>query len=364
MKDSQSVQKKQKKFIKKTVKPEGVTTAAKDSLFPKFVFPKLKIPVAKKVEKNLALLLIPLILFIIFLLLNAINDYYARDITKNQLVGFPQETTLSSYPFVNTVPLISLSAKSAIITDSDSQVVLFSKYPGLRFSMASTTKIMTALTALDYYKMNSTLTVLNTNVEGSVLHLQLGDQFYFEDLLYAMLLPSANDAAVVIADNYPGGQVAFVEKMNEKAKALHLADTHFADPTGLNDDGDYTTVVDLARLASMAIQNKDFVTITSTKQKVISNVSGAKQYALSNLNKLLGTNGVTGIKTGTTEGAGEVLVTSTRNKDHTFIIVVMNSEDRFGDTQALLNFIDQQVEFIMPSESTTSSTGTTGITGK
>jgi D-alanyl-D-alanine carboxypeptidase len=346
MKDSQSVQKKQKRFLKKTVKPVVLTTPAKDSLLPKFIFSKFKIPVAKNVEKNLALLLIPLILFIIFLLLNAINDYYARDITKNQLAGFPVETTLSSYPFVNTVPLISLSAKSAIITDSDSQVVLFSKNPQLRFSMASTTKIMTALTALEYYKMDSILTVTRANIEGSVLHLQLGDKFYFEDLLYAMLLPSANDAAVVIADNYPGGQEAFVEKMNQKAKAMHLSDTHFADPTGLNDDGDYTTVVDLARLASMAIQNKEFVKVTSTKQKIISNVAKSRQYALANLNKLLGTSGVTGIKTGTTEGAGEVLVTSIVNKEHTFIIVVMNSEDRFGDTQALLSFIDQQVQFV------------------
>jgi D-alanyl-D-alanine carboxypeptidase len=346
MKDSQSVQKKQKRFLKKTVKPVIVTTPAKDSLLPKFNFPKLKLRITKKTEKNLALLLIPLILFIIFLLLNAINDYYTREIAKNQLTGFPVETQLSAYPFVNTVPLVALSAKSAIITDSDSQVVLFSKNPGLRFSMASTTKIMTALTALEYYKLNSILTVSHTNVEGSVLRLQLGDQFYFEDLLYAMLLPSANDAAVVIADNYPGGSTAFVARMNEKAKELHLADTHFSDPTGLNDDGDYTTVVDLARLASSAIQNKEFVKITGTKQKIILNVSKTRQYALANLNKLLGTGGVTGIKTGTTEGAGEVLVTSTKSKDHTFIIVVMNSEDRFGDTQALLSFIDQQVQFV------------------
>lgn len=338
MKDSQLSQKKQKKFIKKITK--------EDSLLPKITFPKLKIPVAKNVEKNIALLLIPLILFLIFLLLNAINEYYTREIAKNQLVSFPVETKISSYPFVNTQPLLPLSAKAAIVTDSDSQVVLFSKNPQLRFSMASTTKIMTALVALEYYKMDSILTVSSVHTEGSVLHLQFGDQLYFEDLLYAMLLPSANDAAVVIADNYPGGQAAFVARMNEKAKELHLSDTHFADPTGLNDDGDYTTVVDLARLASIAIQNKKFVEITSTKQKVISNVSGTRQYALSNLNKLLGTNGVTGIKTGTTEGAGEVLVTSTKNKDHTFIIVVMNSVDRFGDTQTLLNFIDQQVQFI------------------
>lgn len=346
MKDSQLSQKKQKKFIKKTVKSVILAPAAKDTLLPRISLPKFTIPVAKNVERNLALVLIPLILFLIFLLLNAINDYFTREITKNQLVGFPAETKISSYPFVNTLPLLPLSAKAAIVTESDSQVILFSKNPQLRFSMASTTKIMTALVALEYFKNDSVLTVQRSYTEGSSLRLVQGDQFYFEDLLYAMLLPSANDAAVVIADNYPGGQEAFVARMNEKAKELHLSDTHFADPTGLNDDGDYTTVVDLARLASIAVQNKEFVAVTSTKQKIIANTFGTRQYALTNLNRLLGTNGVTGIKTGTTEGAKEVLVTSTLSKGHTFIIVVMNSEDRFGDTQILLNFINQQVEFI------------------
>ena len=182
MKDSQSFQKKQKKFIKKTVKPVVILSSKKDSLLPRIVFPKFKIPVAKKVEKNLALFLIPLILFLIFLLLNAINDYYTREIAKNQLAGFPMETKLSAYPFVNTVPLLALSAKSAIITDSDSQVILFSQNPGLRFSMASTTKIMTALTALEYYKKDSVLTVIGLHTEGSILRLPVGEQFYFEDL--------------------------------------------------------------------------------------------------------------------------------------------------------------------------------------
>jgi len=202
------------------------------------------------------------------------------------------------------------------------------------------------LVALEYFKSNSILTIKSAHVEGTTLGFVPGEQFYFIDLLYAMLLPSANDAAVAIADNYPGGQLAFVAKMNEKASQLHLSNTHFSDPDGLNDDGDYTTATDMARLASAAIQNKAFSEVTGTKQRIIFSLSHLQEYPLTNLNKLLGFNGVTGIKTGTTEGAGEVLVTSTIVNGHTFIIVVMNSEDRFTDTRMLLNFISQQIQFI------------------
>ena len=105
---------------------------------------------------------------------------------------------------------------------------------------------------------------------------------------------------------------------------------------------------DLARLAGIAIENKTFATVAGTKQKVLTNVSKTKQYSVTNLNKLLGTQGVTGIKTGTTEGAGEVLVTSVVANGHTFIIVVMKSQDRFADTGVLLNFIASKVQFFSP----------------
>lgn len=300
-----------------------------------------------KYGSDILLLFIPIGLFVIFVSLILINDHFLQQIYATKITNFIPANKINPYPFVGEIPLLSLSAKAAIVVDANSQVIAFSKNQQLLFPMASTAKIMTALTALDYYKDSDILTIKSSRVEGSALNLQPGEQFYFKDLLYAMLLPSANDAAVAIADNYPGGLENFVAKMNEKAKALHLTNTHFVDPTGLEDTGDYTTVVDMAHLASAAIKNKKIVEITGTKQKIISNTS-YKQYSLYNLNKLLGTNGVTGMKTGTTEGAKEVLVTSVERGTHTFIIVVMNSTDRFGDTQTLLNFIDNNIQFISP----------------
>ena len=304
--------------------------------------------VFKKYENNFFLFLIPVSLLFIFLIMNGINVHFSQLVAQNKLSSLGAVPTINPYPVAQGTQLLNLTAKTAIVLDTDSQVVIFSKNPELRFSMASTTKIMTALTALDYYKDTTVLTMQSSGVEGSGLNLQVGDQFYFKDLLYAMLLPSANDAAEAIADNYPGGKKQFVAKMNEKAAHLHLTNTHFSDAIGLDDDTDYTTVVDMAHLASVAIQNKELASITATKEKIITNITGSRQYVLTNLNKLLGIDGVNGIKTGTTEGAGEVLVTSTNINGHTFIIVVMNSENRFADTEVLLHFISQNVQFVTP----------------
>lgn len=302
-----------------------------------------------KYESDFQLILFPIILLFIIIILDVLNNHLFHTITEQEMPYYRIETRLNPYPYIQHINSPEVTANAAIIVDRNSQVILFSKNPQLRFSMASTTKIMTAITGLDYYKLDDVLTIKKSRVEGSGLGLIPGEQYTFESLLYAMMLPSANDAAQAIADNYPGGAGAFVERMNNKAATLHLTNTHFADPSGLDDDGDYTTVVDLARLASHAISNPTFVEITSTKYKNIANVSNTRQFQLLNLNKLLGTQGVTGIKTGTTEGAGEVLVTSTVKNNHTYIIVVMQSTNRFADTAALMNFIDQNVQYVLPT---------------
>jgi len=301
-------------------------------------------------DSDVQLVLFPLILLAILVILHVFNDQLFFKLDKEQPVGEEQLGTLNPYPYVQAVAQPELSAKAAIIFDRNSGVILFSKNQQLRFSMASTTKIMTSMIALNYYKPNQILTVKRSYVPGSGLNFYAGEQFTFMNLMYAMLLPSANDAAQAIADNYPGGQDAFVKQMNEKAKSLHLNNTHYSDPIGLDDDGDYSTVVDMAHLASYAITNPTFAKITSTKYQTIYDLNYTKPYLLINSNELLGIDGVIGIKTGTTEGAGEVLVTSVVNNNHTYIIVVMDSDDRFGDTSKLINFIDNDVKYVIPPE--------------
>jgi D-alanyl-D-alanine carboxypeptidase (penicillin-binding protein 5/6) len=302
----------------------------------------------KKHDSDVQLILFPLILLVILIMLSIVNSQLFVSVSKQEPIVEDQSTALNPYPYVQAVGAPTISAKAAIILDRGSQVILYSKNPQLRFSMASTTKIMTALVALDYYKPNDVLTIKTGNVPGSGLNFFFGEQFHFMDLLYAMLLPSANDAAQAIADNYPGGQEAFVRQMNEKTQSLHLINTHYADPIGLDDDNDYSTVIDMARLASFAISNPTFVQVTSTRYKTIYTSNFQRQYPLNNTNELLGIDGVTGIKTGTTEGAREVLVTSVVRNSHKYIIVVMDSNDRFADTKLLLNFIDSNVKYIVP----------------
>lgn len=300
-------------------------------------------------KKDLELFIIPILLFSILLILYGINLSLKVKTNSFSLNQTPP-IILHPYPLVSSLSQPQLSAKAAIILDSDSQVAFYKKNPQFHFSMASTTKIMTALVGTEYYKPNDILEVKTATVEGSILGINLGEKFTFESLLYAMFLPSANDAAYTIADNYPGGRTAFVADMNEKAASLHLTDTHYTDPAGLDDDGDYTTVSDLARLASIVNKQPLLSEIAATKQRVITDITGTQIYPLFNLNKLLGENGVTGLKTGTTQGAGQVLITSADVKGHTYIIVVMQSEDRYADTQLLLTYL-QNVKYIDPLHS-------------
>ncbi len=302
----------------------------------------------KAVLKNIFLLpgfLLFLLVGIYIFNFKTLKDLKAKEVlTINFLLPSP-----APYPFINkntnfNLPL-NLTAKAAAVIDDDSKVVLFSKNPNFRFSTASTAKIMTALTALDYYKERDILTIKTDDVEEVTVGFKKNERFYFIDLLHALLLPSGNDAALAIAENYKGGEDEFIKEMNKKAKDFNLINTHFGDPAGLTDNESYTTVIDLARLASKAKENAVFSKIVSTKQKTITDVDNKKSYNLKNLNKLLGISGVDGIKTGFTDEAGGVLVTSKKEGNKTILIVVMKSEDRFADTSKILNFISGKITF-------------------
>lgn len=265
----------------------------------------------------------------------------------NKIIASPIISSVSYYPVLTDRMEPDISAKAAVVMDNDSKVILFAKNPKLLFSMASTTKIMTALVAMDYYKLDDALTVKTEDVDGITIGLKKGQRILFKDLLHAMLLPSSNDAALALAQNYPGGEKAFVNKMNEYARFLRLSNTSFADPTGLLDELDHTTPLELARLASVALKNKIFSKIVASKHKIISDVDGLFTYSVFNLNKLLGIDGINGVKTGFTDEAGGVLVTSKKTSDgHMLVAVVMNSEDRFLDTKKLLDYVSKNLTYL------------------
>lgn len=300
-----------------------------------------------KLPQEVYFLLLPLFLLAVLIFLFFTTSILQVWLEQNKVFAIPfQVSQEAKIPIIKTEFVPVISARSAIIMDADSKMVLFAKNSNLKGSTASTAKIMTALTALDFFSLSDTLTVKQATDDGSILGLVAGEKMSFENLLYALMLPSANDAALTISQNYPGGEDAFVTAMNEKAKLFKLSSTHYQDPAGLIDSGNYTTPFDMARLASFAIKNQVLQQVVDTKEKVISDVTGALVYDLTNLNKLLGVDGVNGVKTGYTEEAGQVLVTSKEEKGKTIIIVVMGSEDRFADTEALLDLVSNNLTYL------------------
>lgn len=236
-----------------------------------------------------------------------------------------------------------ISARSVLVIDKSSGGILFSKNPNLRFSPASATKIMTALVALNYYKPESVLTVNEIKTPLSNMGLISGERITFLNILYGLLLNSGNDAAFALAENYPGGREAFISKMNKKAQEIGLSNTYFADPAGLSDDENFTTTLDLANLALKALKNPIFARIVATREKTVFDEIGQISHRLENLNKLLWeVPGVNGVKTGFTERAGGVLVTSFEEENKHLLIIVFKSEDRFQDTKNIIEWVSLQ----------------------
>lgn len=255
---------------------------------------------------------------------------------------------LSDYPINYTdekVPF--LTARAVVVVDRDSAISIYQKNERTKLLPASTVKIMTALVAFDYYDLKDFLTVRETNGFGQDMGLIRGEKISVEGLLYGTLVASANDAAHALAQNYPGGEKAFVAAMNKKAEELNLEETHFANSTGLDSDGEnrllsdysYTTALDLARLAAWALKNKTLAEMVATPKITVYDVTGRAQHRLDNINRLLvDLPGFKGVKTGWTEEAGECLVGYVERQGRGIITVILGSSDRFGETAKLVEW--------------------------
>lgn len=259
---------------------------------------------------------------------------------------YPENFTGKAAPF--------LTARSVLVVDLDSQVVLFSKSPSARFLPASTVKMMTALVAFDQYQLNQVLTVKTVEERGQTIGLKQGERLTVRALLYALLVSSANDAAEVLAQNYPGGRAAFLVAMNQKAKFLNLTGSYFASPSGLDYDKNnkllpsfsYSSPWDLARLAAELMKNPVLAKMVTTREILITDVRGEIVHPLLTINQLLGeVRGLKGVKTGWTEEAGECLVSLVERDGRRVILVVLGSLDRFGETARLAEWVFANFEW-------------------
>jgi D-alanyl-D-alanine carboxypeptidase (penicillin-binding protein 5/6) len=286
-----------------------------------------------------------LIILAVFFLLSPGQNIYLSS-------GGPDASILPSWPFAVPTPApypinqsglypgAEISATGIVVLDIDSGVYLYKRNEEELLSPASTTKLLTALVALDSYSLDDVVTVRDIANNGQVMGLLPGERITVENLLYGALIHSGNDAAWALADHYPGGEPKFVEAMNVKARELHLTHSTFTNPVGYDDASHKMTPIDLALLGEAALNNNVIAKMVAIPAITISDVTHTYFHQLKNVNELLGKiPGVGGIKTGWTEEAGENLITLVERTGHRVIIVVLHSQDRFGDTSTLINWI-------------------------
>lgn len=255
----------------------------------------------------------------------------------------------------------SILSKSAVLIDTDTGSILAGKDANKKMYPASLTKIMTAIIAIEMGNLSDVITVDDDTpyeIVGSHIALEPGEILTLKDLLYALMLPSANDAASVIAKHYGKSTEEFVKLMNEKAKALGALNTNFVNPHGLHDENHYTTATDLAIITKYAMQNNTFRTVVATQKYEIqpTNKKSEIRY-FTTLNKMLYCtssgqinvegqwlsplyDGTIGVKTGYTPEAGNCLVASVKKNGTELIVVTLNgiSLEMYEDAHNLFNY--------------------------
>lgn len=243
-------------------------------------------------------------------------------------------------PELSRLDGISVSARSAILIDAATGQVLYGKNEQTRLPMASTTKIMTALCAVELADVGMTVTVdaAAVGIEGSSIYLYENEQLTLEQLLYALLLESANDAAAAIAIAVSGSIEEFAEQMNRKADELGLENTHFENPHGLDAEEHYTTAHDLALIAREALSHPTLRRIMSTRKITIPLSATKGVRLLLNHNKMLRYyEGAIGVKTGYTKRSGRCLVSAAEREGLVLIAVTLDAPDDWNDHTRLLD---------------------------
>lgn len=270
-------------------------------------------------------------------------EEYNKKIDNNEI-----NKTIETFANLNDEPKIN--SRSAVVIDRKSKNIIYGKNENVKKAMASTTKIMTAMVVIQNTNLNNIVDISKkaAGTGGSRLGLKAGDKITVKDLLYGLLLRSGNDCAVALAEYVAGSVPEFSNLMNQNAQMLGLNNTHFVTPHGLDEEEHYTTAYELAILADYALNNEVFAQIVNTKSYTININKNSK--TLNNTNELLGNlNGVYGVKTGFTNGAGRCLVTSIKRGNLDVICVVLGADtkkDRTRDSAKLIEYTFNKYEEI------------------
>lgn len=308
--------------------------------------------------KHTLLALIVSYCFFSFFLLLVLWIFYPAIVKKGSIVSpLPDFLTVLKNNQVSTLRLFlphienveagnfsepPIEAKSALMYEVKTGKTLFAKNLHQKLPMASLTKIMTAVIALENYKTDTEFIVQKRELIGEdSMGLTEGEEISVHDLLYGLLLPSGNDASEVLASNFPGGRDNFIAAMNKKVAALGLLNTHFTNPSGLEGDGNqYTTVYDLLVITNYALSHFPlFGQIVAIREYHIPYTKKHKEFYLENETNLLSTYpGVKGVKTGYTPEADLCLVTYLEHDEHNIIGILLGSNNRRKEMKGLLDY--------------------------
>ena len=263
--------------------------------------------------------------------------------------------------FVYATNDLNVDAKASLIIEENSGKVIHEENSNIQNYPASVTKILTAILTLENCELTDTVTVSKTAISNIpsgyvIAPLFVGEQMSVEDLLYALMLKSANDAAYVLAEHVGGSVEGFSEMMNKKAEELGCKNSHFVNPNGIHNSNHYTTAYDMYLIARYAMKNEEFVKIVSTYQHALSatNKYSKNDRIMKNTNAFVNPSSryydenVKGIKTGTTLQAGNCLITSTSKNGFAVITVILGartSESKFSETKKMMNYTFDNYEF-------------------
>lgn len=256
---------------------------------------------------------------------------------------FSKLSTIAATPEVSAnIPLPELSARSVLAFDNATLSILYSSNFDEKLPIASLTKIITALVIADSNKLNRIITVKESDIRviGANMGLFDSERIMAEDLLKAMLVASSNDAAQVLASYYGGSHEQFVRLMNDKAKELGMINSNFSNPTGLDDEKNYSTAQDLFKAVSAFMANQVLSEMVKTKEAEIIPIGSAYSHKIKTTNKLmLEDETIIGIKTGYTDQAKGNLIIRSKKGNADVITIVLGSENREEDTKKLLDWI-------------------------
>lgn len=292
-------------------------------------------------------------LIIIFLIL-ILNLFWLPSLSYWGIYGTDQSISKSrisqfkipSSPVVKLASKPQTTAQNYILVDLETNKILISKNSEEKIYPASTTKLITALTALNIYPLDEVVSINEEYMEGQNMGLKIGEKITIKSLVSALLVYSANDAAFTLAKQHPQGFDGFVRQMNLLVKKYNLKNTNFVNVDGLQNENHYSTVYDLSQIGRIAVQNNIVKNTVKNKEITVSSVDGSNQHYLVSTDELLATTPeIEGLKTGWTPEAKGCFVGLINLNGHYLISVVAQSDDRFQDTKNILDWAKQNVSW-------------------